>query len=93
LQELTDDLVVMHLAAGYDEVKRPALAVDERMDLGRAPAAADRLIALPRFAPATARCALTMVLSIICRLSQDLAARAANIRPQMPRADQRLKRL
>ena len=51
LQELTDDFVVMHLATGYDEVKRPALAVDERMDLGRAPAAADadRLIALPPF--------------------------------------------
>jgi hypothetical protein len=27
---------------------------------------------------------LTMVLSIICRLSRDSAANAANIRPQMP---------
>jgi hypothetical protein len=32
LQEFTHDLIVMHLAAGYDEVKRPALAVNERMD-------------------------------------------------------------
>src|SRR4030095_12829724 len=95
LQELTYDLVVMHLAASYDEVKRPALAVDERMDFCRAPAAADadRQIALPPFAPTAAQCALTIVLSIICRLSRDLAAKAANIRPQMPRADQRLKRL
>jgi hypothetical protein len=40
---------------------------------------ADRLMALPPSAPAAARWALTMVLSIICRLSRDLAARTANI--------------
>ena len=84
----------MLLPAGHNEVERPAVTVDERMNLGRAPAAADadRLTALPPFAPAAARCALMMVLSIICRLSRSLAASAANIRPQMPRTDQRLKR-
>ena len=84
LQKLTDDLIVMHLAAGHDEVKRPALAIDERMDFGRAAAAADAdcLMAFPPFAPAAARCALTIVLSIICKLSRDLAARAAKIGPR-----------
>ena len=41
------------LAAGQEDGVRPTLAVDERVDLGRAPApaAADRLLALPPFAP------------------------------------------
>jgi transposase len=34
-------LAVMHLAAGYDEVQRPAFAVDTGMDFRAAPAAAD----------------------------------------------------
>ena len=32
-----------------------------------------------------------MVLSIICRPSRDTAASAANIRPEMPRADQEVQ--
>ena len=56
-QNLLDDLAVVNIAAGEDEVQRTALAVDNRVDF-RAPAApadADRLILLPPFAPLAAR--------------------------------------
>ena len=61
-----DDLAVMDLTAGDDEIQRPAFAIDDRVDF-RAPAAAadaDRLIFLPPFAPLAARCAFTIVLSM-----------------------------
>ena len=50
-------LDVGDLAAGQEEGVRPAFAVDEGVDLGRAPAAraADRLLALPPFAPEAER--------------------------------------
>jgi hypothetical protein len=44
-------------------------------------------------APPAARCALTIVEAIKCRLSRDLAAKTSKMRPQMPRLDHRLKRL
>ncbi len=45
------------LAPGQENGVRPALAVDKRVDLGRAPAAAatNRLVALPPFAPEAER--------------------------------------
>jgi hypothetical protein len=48
---------VGNLAAGQEDGVRPTRGIDERVDLGRAPAtaAADRLVALPPFAPAAAR--------------------------------------
>jgi len=67
VENLFDDLAVMDLAARQYEVQWPAFAIDDRMDLGRAatPADADRLILLPPFAPLAARCAFTIVLSIM----------------------------
>jgi hypothetical protein len=58
-----------------------------------AAADADRLILLPPFAPLAARWAFTILLSIRYRLSRDFDARVSKIRFQMPRRDQRLKRL
>ena len=95
LQNLFDDLAVVNVAASEDEVQRTALAVDDRVDFC-APAAAadaDRLILLPPFAPLAARWAFTMVLSIKYRLSRDCDASLSKIFFQMPRRDQRLKRL
>ena len=50
-------LDVGDLAAGQEDGVRPPLAVDERVDLGRAPAAraTDRLVVLPPFAPEAER--------------------------------------
>ena len=66
IEHLIDDLTVVDLPARDDEVQRPALAIDDRVDF-RAPAAtadADCLIFLPPFAPLAARCAFTIVLSM-----------------------------
>jgi hypothetical protein len=95
VEHLADDLAVMHLSARHREVQRAAFAVDDRVNLRRAAAAADpdRLIALPPFAPLAARCAFTIVLSIRCRLSRDFAANVSKIRFHIPRRDHRLKRL
>ena len=95
VKQRLNHLAVMHLATGEDEVQRPAFAVNAGMDLGAPTAAADAdvLCLLPPFAPLAARCALTIVLSIKCRLSRDLAAKRSNIRLKMPRRDQRLNRL
>ena len=95
VQHFADDLAVMDLSARHDEVQRTAFAVDQRVDLRGAAAAADadRLIFLPPFAPLAARCAFTIVLSIKYKLSRDFAARASKIRFQIPRRDQRLNRL
>jgi hypothetical protein len=83
------------LSARHREVQRAALAVDDGVDFGRttATADADRLIFLPPLAPLAARCAFTIVLSIRYRLSRDFAASVSKILFQMPRRDQRLKRL
>ena len=45
------------LTAGQEDGVRPAAGIDERVDLGRAPAAAaaDRLVAFPPFAPEAER--------------------------------------
>ena len=50
-------LDVGDLAAGQEDGVRPPLAVDERVDLGRAPAAraTDGLVVLPPFAPEAER--------------------------------------
>jgi hypothetical protein len=85
----------MDLSARHREVQWAALAVDDRVDF-RGPTAAtdaDRLLLLPPFAPLAARWAFTIVLSIKYRLSRDFDASVSKIRFQMPRRDQRLKRL
>jgi hypothetical protein len=84
----------MHLASGEDEVQRAALAVNAGMELGRPPAEtdADMLRLLPSFARLVARCALTIVLSIMGKLSRDCVARRSNIRLTIPRRAQRLDR-
>ncbi len=66
VQNLFDDLAVMDLTAGRDEVQRAPFAIDDRVDFRAAPAStdADSLILLPPFAPLAARWAFTMVLSI-----------------------------
>ena len=58
---------VRDLTSGQQESDRPALAVRERVELGRASAAgaADRLIALPPLPPAAERWAFTAELSIM----------------------------
>ena len=85
----------MNLAALHREVQRAALAVDDGVDFRGAIAAtdADRLILLPPLAPLAAWWAFTIVLSIRYRLSRDFDANVSKIRFQMPRRDQRLKRL
>ena len=95
IEHVADNLAVMDLTTGDSEVQRAALAIDDRVDFRGAPAAtdADRLILLPPLAPLAARWAFTMVLSIRYRLSRDLSASVSKIRFQMPRRDQRLKRL
>ena len=57
VEHFADDLTVVDLPAGYDEVQRAAFAVDNGVDFRRAPptADADRLIFLPPFAPLAAR--------------------------------------
>ena len=49
VQDLFDDLAVMHLSASHREAQRPTFAVDNRVDLrgSTATADADRLIFLP----------------------------------------------
>jgi len=83
------------LPARHRKVQRTALAVDDGVDFRGATTAtdADRLLLLPPFAPLAARWAFTIVLSIRYRLSRDFDASASKIRFQMPRRDQRLKRL
>ena len=95
IEHIADDLAVMDLAPGDGEVQWPALAIDDGVDFRGATAAtdADRLILLPPLAPLAARWAFTIVLSIRYRLSRDLDASVSKIRFQMPRRDQRLKRL
>ena len=85
----------MDLPARNREVQRAAFAVDTRVNFrgSAAPADTDRLIFLPPFAPLAARWAFTIVLSIRYKLSRDLDASLSKIRFQMPRRDQRLKRL
>ena len=89
------DLAVMDLATRHSKVQRPTLAIDDGVDFrgATATADADRLILLPPLAPLAARWAFTIVLSIRYRLSRDLDASVSKIRFQMPRRDQRLKRL
>jgi hypothetical protein len=57
LEEVADDLTVVDLTACYDEVQRAAFAVDDRVNLRGATAAADAdpLFLLPPFAPPAAR--------------------------------------
>ena len=95
IEHVANDLTVVDLPSGHRKVQRAALAVDNGMDFRGATAAAnaDRLVLLPPFAPLAARWAFTIVLSIKYRLSCDFDARASKIRFQIPRRDQRLKRL
>ena len=95
IEHVADDLAVMDLATRHSKVQRPTLAIDDGVDFrgATATADADRLILLPPLAPLAARWAFTMVLSIRYRPSRDLDASVSKIRFQIPRRDQRLKRL
>ena len=96
VEHVANDLTVVDLSAGHREVQRTAFAIDDSVDFRRATAAAadaDSLLLLPPFAPLAARWAFTIVLSIRYRLSRDFDASVSKIRFQMPRRDQRLKRL
>ena len=95
VEHVANDLAVVDLATRYREVQWAAFAVDDGVDFRGATAAADadRLLLLPPFAPLAARWAFTIVLSIRYRLSRDFDASVSKIRFQMPRRDQRLKRL
>ena len=59
-------LAISDLAAGEHEGDGPAVAIGQRVDLGRAPAAGapDGLVALPPFPPEAERCAFTAEESI-----------------------------
>ena len=76
VQYFFDDLTVVDLAAGYDEVQRTAFVINSGMDFRRpaATADADRLIFLPPFPPLAQRCAFTIVLSMKYNPTRDLAA-------------------
>jgi len=95
VEHFANDLTVVDLAARQREVQWAAFAVNDSVDFRRAttPADADRLILLPPFAPLAARWAFTIVLSIRYKPSRDFDANVSKIRFQMPRRDQRLKRL
>jgi len=95
VEYVANDLTVVDLPARHREVQWAAFAVNDGVDFRGATAAADadRLILLPPFAPLAARWAFTIVLSIRYRLSRDFDASVSKIRFQMPRRDQRLKRL
>jgi hypothetical protein len=95
VEYVADDLTVVDLPTRHGEVQWAPLTIDDRVDF-RGPAAAadtDGLIFLPPLAPLAARWAFTIVLSIRYRLSRDFDASVSKIRFQMPRRDQRLKRL
>jgi hypothetical protein len=95
IEHVANDLAVVNLSTRQGEVQRPALAIDDGVDFRGATAATntDRLILLPPLAPLAARWAFTIVLSIRYRPSRDFDASVSKIRFQMPRRDQRLKRL
>jgi hypothetical protein len=95
VEYVADDLTIVDLSTRHGEVQWTPLAIDNRVDFRGTAAAADtdRLIFLPPLAPLAARWAFTIVLSIRYRLSRDFAASVSKIRFQMPRRDQRLKRL
>jgi hypothetical protein len=95
IEDVANGLTVMDLPARHREVQWAAFAVDDGVNFRGATAAADadRLLLLPPFAPLAARWAFTIVLSIRYRLSRDFDASVSKIRFQMPRRDQRLKRL
>jgi hypothetical protein len=95
IKHVANNLTVVDLPARHREIQGAAFTVDDGVDFRRAAAAADadRLLLLPPFAPLAARWAFTIVLSIRYRLSRDFAASVSKIRFQMPRRDQRLKRL
>src|SRR5580704_4624740 len=59
---------IAHLPSGDVEGNQTAGSVGDGMDLGRPPAAAasDRLLLGPPFPPAAQRCALEVVLSMLC---------------------------
>jgi hypothetical protein len=95
VEHIANDLAVVDLTARNSKVQRATLAINDGVDFRGATAAADadRLIFLPPLAPLAARWAFTIVLSIRYRLSRDFAAGVSKIRFQIPRRDQRLKRL
>ena len=66
LQQCRSRRAIGDLAAGEQEGDGPAVAIGQRVDLGRAPAAraADGLVALPPFPPEAERCAFTAEESI-----------------------------
>lgn len=63
------DSDIVDVTGSQDEDARPALGIDERVELARAatPGLAERLLEGPPFPPAAERCALICVLSIAAR--------------------------
>src|SRR5207302_11336880 len=90
-QEAAGEGCVAALAGGYFERDGTTATIDNTMDFCRSPAAraADRLEIGPHFPPAAERCALAVVLSIICTPPRSLLASAANRCFQIPRRAQR----
>lgn len=86
---------VAALSGGYFEGDEASLAIDDGVDLGRAPAprTADRLDFGPPFPPPAERWALALVESIMWTSSGLNATKAANSRRQTPLIVQRRKRL
>ena len=82
---------VAKLARRYFEGDGASGAIDDGVDFCRAPASrpANRLRRRPPFPPAAERCALAVVLSIICMSSGVTVTRARNSRCHTPRPDQR----
>jgi hypothetical protein len=95
VEHIANDLTVVDLSARHREVQRTAFAVNDDVNFRGTTAAADadRLVLLPPFALLAARWAFTTLISIRYRPSRDFDARMSKIRFQMPRRDQRLKRL
>jgi hypothetical protein len=84
-----------HLPSGKIEGNQTAGRIGDGMDLGRPPAAAasDRLLLRPPFPPAAQRCALEVVLSMLCDPVDPGSTRASSIICQTPAFDHRWNRL
>ena len=67
VKQAVSRLPIVALPSGQAQPDREALPIDDRVDFRRpaATADADGLILLPPFAPLAARCAFTIVLSIM----------------------------
>src|SRR5690606_5474318 len=96
LDALLRDLAIVRVARREYQDERAALVVADGMELGVAApfGAADTIGQAPPFAPPAQRWTLMQVLSMNSRSGASSSpASALKIRSQMPRSDQRMKRL